>query len=401
MEWRSALDDALTGVRTVVAELWRYRWITPSLALNTYALVATAAPAWQYVAIPGCVVFAAWIGMKAAERWGDWRWGSASVASLLFVATVLANIYVAISAAAITHDALVGGRTAKIHQTDSINEQIADTKEELRRQRSVTAGATEGQIQAVIDRLEANPIFRDVTRSNRCANDTRPDSRTLCDQWRDERGRRDAARRIGELEARLGKLQEKSWSGTAATEQQMIDADPGAKVMSTLTGISEQFIAAGFAGYLAVLLELIGAFAPAFCLSEANPEGGSRSPVQKKKVNSVVGRVRAGLRKAQQGAKIAGKVSKPSSQPVKTKPADPFSTWIDAKTFRAEGSSTSAFALGESYGTFADANDLPPISPTMLGRKLSAMGIEKKKVGGKMVYAIGLKAAPVLTVVSG
>jgi hypothetical protein len=271
MEWRSAFESVLTGSRTLVAELWRYRWITFSLALNTYVLVETNAPAWQYTAIPGCVVFAAWIGVRAAECWRDGQWGSATGASFLFAMTVLANIYVAITAAALTHDAAIGSRSAKIQRTDSITGEIKDTNDELRRQRSATAGATEGQIQAVIDRLEAHPIFREEKRSNRCANDTAAESRTLCDQWRDEKGRKAAALRIGELEARLGKLQQESWNGTAATEQ-MIDADPGAK--ATITGMSEKLITAGFTGYLAVLLELIAAFAPAFCSANLTGKGG-------------------------------------------------------------------------------------------------------------------------------
>jgi hypothetical protein len=379
--------------------LWRYHWISFSLALNTYVLVETAAPAWQYIAIPGCVIFAAWIGIRAAECWKAGQWGAATGASLMFIMTVLANIYVAITAAALTHDAAIGSRSAKIQRTDSITAEIKDTREELRRQRSATAGATEGQIQAVLDRLEANPIFREEKRSNRCANDTAAESRTLCDQWRDEKGRLAAAQRITVLEERLGKLQQLSWNGTAATEQ-MIDADPGAKAMATITGLSEKLITAGFTGYLAVLLELIAAFAPAFCSPPPEPGEGSRNPVSKTKPNTVAAKVEAGLRKAHQGAKVAAKVREPSPEPVLTKPADPFSTWVAAKTFRVNDGSVNASALGESYDAWAAGSELPPITATMLGRKLRAMGIEKRKIGGRMAYTgIAIKSAPVLTVV--
>jgi hypothetical protein len=44
-----------------------------------------------------------------------------------------------------------------------------------------------------------------------------------------------------------------------------MEADPGAAALAFMTGFSEKVITAGFAGYLAVLLELIAAFSPAFC----------------------------------------------------------------------------------------------------------------------------------------
>lgn len=244
--------------------LWLYRWLAPSMALNSYVLIETNAPVWQYIAIPGCVIFAAWIGVRTAECWKAGQWGSATGASLLFILTVLANIYVAITAAALTHDAAIGSRSAKIEKSTGVAEAIKETKAELTTKRSETSMKTEGQIQAAIAQLESSPIFRDEKRSNRCANDSVSESQKLCEQWRGEKGRLAAAQRIVVLEERLGKLQEKSWGGTAETES-VTDADPGAKAMATITGLSEKFITAGFTGYIAVLLELIAAFAPAFC----------------------------------------------------------------------------------------------------------------------------------------
>lgn len=396
-----ALGAIMSGSSAVISEAWRYRWISFSLALNTYVLVETHAPVWQYIAIPGCVIFAAWIGVQAAESWKAGRWAASVGAALLFIMTVFANIYVAVQAAALTHDATVAARSGQIEKTGQLNEQIQAASGELRNLRSVTAGETEGQIQAVIDRLEASPIFRDEKRSNRCANDSVAESRTHCDLIRSQKGRKAAAQRIAVLEEKLDKLQAKVWDGKTDTVA-MTDADPGAKAMAELTGFSEKLIAAGFTGYLAVLLELIAAFAPAFCTPRKEPDEGSRNPASKGVPIRVAAKVGVGLRKAQQGAKVAGKVSKPSPAPVPTEPSDPFSTWVEAKTFRAEDGSASAAALKESFDAWADENDLPPITPTMMGRKLDAMGIGKKKVAGRMTYlGISLKAEAALRVAAG
>jgi hypothetical protein len=147
----------------------------------------------------------------------------------------------------------------KIRKDAGLRTQEAEIADKLARLGWVTRGDDQIVVRRAVEQLKANPLFK---RSGECRDVTKDDSGGFCSNFRGEEARLDAALKVEMLEGERKQLRLKMLNNDAPD---IADVQLGTlkRLLSRVVDLDDSFLAAGLAGLLSVVVEILGTLVPA------------------------------------------------------------------------------------------------------------------------------------------
>lgn len=229
-----------------------------------------------------------------------------------------------------------------------------------------TQFSTIGQGEAAIAEMRQNFIW---TRTKGCTDATIPESRGFCQKVEQLRADLAVAKKASALQGRLQRIEDRL--GEVDLTKANSVADVQSETFAKLLGADTKNVQFGLSVLVAGIVEFVSAFGLWFLGVSIQTSNKSRKPV-----------------------KAVSVVSKP--EPVYNTEGCLVSKWASVTLTSRTGSSVSAADLIDSYREWCYQNSETPVTGQALGRRLTALGYGKKKVGGKMMYTDLAFCKPVL-----
>lgn len=345
-----------------------------------YLNVANCIMGEDYIWLPVLAILglAAPICLWATEGlWHHRYYRLASISGIIGLAVLAINLLNAIGSAADHRQRRSQPAEDKIRHERLLRDDEADISQQIARLGWVTRGDDIIVIRRSVDLLRADPLFK---RSGECADVTRSDSGTFCANYRNEEARLAAAVKIDDLG---GKRQ------SIRTQLMKIDVPQAAdiqvatlqRLLASFFHISDTMLAAGLAGILSAVAELIGSFMPV---------------IMDKRLALALAGTSAGA--------VCQEVPKSFAEPmchaVPDVPDVPdlskeglVKMWLSAKDVPDSAGRAGTTELTRDYNLWAMAHGYETFSINTMGTILIGLGYSKELTGKKRYIGLRVKSA--------
>lgn len=254
--------------------------IAPSAGINVmHQLAHTPGP----LALPLAAASVLSVALAAASPFAIERAIAGRNLALLAIALLTGgvclsyNLSVAIGAASTTRSATIGARQSEASKADLLKGQLAQAEKSRAALAIVSQERTPGMLKAEISGLEQSPAW---TSSKQCSDATLPASRTFCAEHAGRQAALDAAKKVEALDIEIAATKAALLKTGLATGQA---ADPQASNIAAALAFIGLTVEAGNIGvglnlWLAVLVEIVGAFGPLVFAAALRREDASQKP---------------------------------------------------------------------------------------------------------------------------
>jgi hypothetical protein len=300
-------------------------FIAPSIALNAacqFSHEHEPLVLWGSVALSaGAVLVVAYLPLAIMRAP---NWGSRFMLSAGFVFLLSFNLASGIGAVSTSRSDLTGSRRADNARLSLLTGQLSQVEASRK-----ALAATAGEKTAVMVDAELTALRQDArwSRSKGCADATLTDSRTFCAEYAQKQGARDAAAKVGELDASIATL--RAQLGTAQTATAGESEDPQAEAVAMALGAlwtrpDLHTVGVGASVQKAMAAEILPAIATtaiAILFSSSKPvQLAPSAPRPSLRKRTFLMRHRRGKRVAQSGPKLEPVTAEPVAQGVNEPP---------------------------------------------------------------------------------
>lgn len=369
----SALALVLIGVSAFCN--WRFGLsLASGFDAQIYALLGASADLFK--ALVPLMIAAAW---AARERL------RAIVGVVVFGVLTTYSLASAIGLYSLSRENAVSDVEVVQVEHQRLTRELTRTREELSELGSVRLPET---VASAIAATKHDQIY---TRSGECTDATAKSSRDLCARLADLKGELAIAQEAAALRDRIRNLQA-NLSGLDM-DKVLRSADPQAEALARLTGWPPMDVRTGLALLIAVLIELGSGLG--LWLATAGSPGPAQAFVSRKQ----------GLQNPIQGPIVHADGSQmPLLENSGFSANDEFTveTWAADRIERSLHGQVTPSELRDDYAAWCRARGGEPVSDNKFGRDLSALGLVRKRTGGRTLYlGIGLveRNPPALQVV--
>lgn len=315
------------------------------------------------------VIGAAICGIAMVKALQDKAYSVSGLSFVLLASLTIMNIINALGLA--SHDR-AGRRDAALTARETV-QRLEEAKgrfqEGLQEGLKASGGKPSRTIQAEIDAKKLQPFY---ARSTECQNVTVDDSRAQCSELFALSAQFQAAVTVEQLQAKIAevstKLQDAPVTDSIDPQAENILAVLSLAAPVRADAVKETGLAVN--AWWAICIELLAAFMPGLVAFLA---GGHRAPAEKPK------RETSRRREAPKATQPAASTAAP----------DAIQSWADDR-IRAGFGAVGFSLLSANCNAYMAECGLPPVSDTLLGRRLVEMGFKKDKVDGKIQY-VGIR----------
>jgi hypothetical protein len=250
---------------TAAVTLFALACMAPSAGINVMHQLAYTPGA---LALPLAAASVLSVALAAASPFAIERAIATRNAALLLVALLTGgvcltyNLAAALGAASTTRAEIAGSRTAENRKAALLTGQLAQYEQSRSSLASISQEKTPGVIEAELRGLEQSPAW---TSSKQCTDATLLPSRQLCTNRAGKQAALDASRKVEALDREIGRIKAQLLASSGHATGQPADTQAAnlAAALSFIGGsVQPENIGVALNLWLAVLIEIIGAFGP-------------------------------------------------------------------------------------------------------------------------------------------